>query len=120
MKHSKKQLLNEIERMLEEDGTLRFVDRDLSPIDYEDDEEYGDEEPYPHHLNLDIHNTIHLPKEEAKPINWEERFYEIAKEEYLRQNHVMNSDLVRAERAITSATVFIEAIKSVQSREKSK
>ena len=116
---AREDMANEIERMFKEenDGNIRFIDRDITPEDYGDDD-YDDGECC-HHITLNVHNNLELPKPEPKPINWEERFYEVAKEEFLRQSRTFSCDEVRVDRAISSASAFIEALKSVQSKEKS-
>ena len=117
---SRENLVNEIERMLEEEkDNVRFIDRDLTPEDFTPGEEFDDDDCV-HHIALNIHNNLQLPKKEPEPIDWEARFYEIAKEEFLHQNRVFSCDEIRAERAVSAASAFIEAMKSFQSKEKSK
>ena len=60
-----------------------------------------------------------MPKKEADPIDWEARFYEVAKEEFLRQSRVFSCEETRAERAVFAASAFIEAMKEFQSKNKS-
>ena len=117
---SRESFVNEIERMFEDEkDNIRFIDRDLMPGDFEDEAEYEDDGECCHHIALSIRNDIQLPKKEAAPIDWEARFYDIAKEEFLRQSRVFSGDEVRAERAVYAASAFIEAMKAYQSKEKS-
>ena len=56
--------------------------------------------------------------EHRKSIDWDARFYEVAKEEFLRQSRVFSCEETRAERAVYAASAFIEAMKTYQSKEK--
>ena len=117
---SRESFVNEIERMFEDDkDNIRFIDHDLMLGDFEDEAEFEDDGEFRHHIALNIRNDIQLPKKETTPIDWDERFYDIAKEEFLRQSRVFSGDEVRAERAVYAAASFIEAMKAYQSKEKS-
>ena len=113
--------VNGVERVFgKEADSIRFVDRDLHPEKYANGADYendGDEE-FAHHLTLNVHNNLQLPEKQAEPIDWEARFYDIAKEEFLRQSRVFSCDEDRAERAVFAASAFIEAMKAHQSKEK--
>ena len=116
---SRESFVNEIERMFEEDkDNIRFIDRDLMPIDFEDETEFDDDDECRHHIAFNIHNNFQVPKKETETIDWDERFYEVAKEEFLRQNRVFSSEKTRAERAVDAASAFIEELKAYQLREK--
>ena len=116
---SRESFVNEIERMLVDDkDNIRFIDRDLMPDDIEDENEFEDDDDCRHHITLNIHNNLQMPPKEAEPIDWDARFYEIAKEEFLRQSRVFAGDELRAERAVYAAATFIEAMRSYQSKEK--
>ena len=82
-------------------------------------EQPSDADEYSQHLDINIHNYLHKSESDTDKSKWDDRFYEVAKEEYLRQNHTFNSEEARAERALFSASIFIEAVKACQSREKS-
>lgn len=117
---SRESFVNEIERMFEDEkDQFRFIDRDLIPEDYEDETKLEDGCECNHHIALNIHNNLQMLKKEVEPIDWEARFYEVAKEEFLRQNRVFSGDETRAERAVYAAASFIEAMKAYQSKEKS-
>lgn len=117
---SHESFVSEIERMLEEgNGIIHFVDHDLFPEDYAHGEEEEDGGECVLHLSLNIHNDLHLPQKEVESVDWEARFYDIAKEEFLRQNRVFSDVEERAERAVYAASAFIEAMKAHQSKEKS-
>ena len=116
---SRASFANEIERMFEDEkDSIRFIDRDLEPEASEDETEleYGCD--CGHHIALNIYNILQMPKKEAEPIDWEARFYEVAKEEFLHQNRVFSCEETRAERAVYAASAFIEAMKAYQSKEK--
>ena len=116
---SRESYVNEIERMLVDDkDNIRFIDRDLMPDDIEDENEFEDDDDCRHHITLNIHNNLQMPQKEAEPIDWEARFYDVAKEEFLHQNRVFAGDELRAERAVYAAATFIEAMRSYQSKEK--
>ena len=117
---SRESFVTELERLLEEgNGDIRFVDRDLMLDDYAPEEDGEDGGECALHLSLNIHHNLHLPEKEAETIDWEARFYDIAKEEFLRQNRVFSDDEVRAHRAVAAASTFVEAMKAYQSKEKS-
>ena len=117
---SRENFTNQIERMFEEDnGDFRFIDRDLEPGTSENESEFEDDGECCHHIALNIHNNLQMPKKEAEPIDWEARFYEVAKEEFLHQNRVFSCEETRAERAVYAACAFIEAMKEFQSKNKS-
>ena len=117
---SRESFVNEIERMLEEEkDNIRFIDRDLTPDDYEEEDDFEDDSQCCHQLALSIRNNLILPKQEPEPIDWDARFYDIAKEEFLRQSRVFSSEEVRAERAVEAASSFIKAMKAYQSKNKS-
>lgn len=117
---SRENFVNEIERMLEEEkDNIRFIDRDLTPEDFENEQEFEDDGECCHHIAFNIHNNLQLPKKEAEPIDWDARFYDIAKEEFLRQNRMFSCEEIRAEKAVAAASAFIEAMKAHQSKEKS-
>lgn len=81
---SRENFVNEIERMLEEEkDNIRFIDHDLTSEDFENEQEFENDGEYCHHIALNIHNNLQLPEKEQKPIDWEARFYDIAKEEFL-------------------------------------
>lgn len=114
---SSKSFINKIEHLLEGDvDYLRFMDRDLMPEEAE--EEYDDDEECVHHIALNIHNNLQLSQKEPAPIDWDARFYEVAKEEFLRQSRVFSCEETRAERAVYAASAFIEAMKTYQLKEK--
>ena len=117
---SRESFVTELERLLEEgNGDIRFVDRDLMLDDYAPEEDGEDGGECALHLSLNIHHNLHLPEKEAETIDWEARFYDIAKEEFLRQNRVFSDDEVRAHLAVAAASTFVEAMKAYQSKEKS-
>jgi len=117
---SYKSVLDEIERLLGEDKDhVRFIVRDMVPEDVEDECEIEDDGVCTHHIALNIHNNLQMPKKETEPIDWEARFYEVAKEEFLRQNRVFSCEESRAERAVYAASAFIVAMKEFLSKEKS-
>ena len=117
---SRESLVSEIERMIEEDKAhVRFFDQDLMPGDFKNDAEHEDDCECSHHIALNIHNNLQMPRKEAEPIDWEARLYEVAKEEFLRQSRVFSCENTRAERAVAAASAFIEAMKAYQSKEKS-
>ena len=117
---SSKSFINKIEHLLEGDvDYLRFMDRDLMPEESEDEEEFDVDDECVHHIALNIHNNLQLPKKEPAPIDWDARFYEVAKEEFLRQSRVFSCEETRAERAVYAASAFIEAMKEFQSKNKS-
>ena len=77
---SHESFVSEIERMLEEgNGNIHFVDHDLFPEDYAYGEEEEDGGECVLHLSLNIHNDLHLPQKEVESVDWEARFYDIAK-----------------------------------------
>ena len=116
---SRESFTNQIERMFEEDnGDFRFIDRDVEPEVSVDESEFEDDGECSHHIALNIHNNLQMPKKEAEPIDWEARFYEVAKEEFLRKSRVFSCEETRAERAVYAASAFIEAMKAYQSKEK--
>ena len=84
----------------------------------ESEDEDDDDDECVHHIALNIHNNLQLPKKESAPIDWDARFYEVAKEEFLRQSRVFSCEETRAERAVYAASAFIEAMKTYQSKEK--
>ena len=117
---ARKSFIDEIDHLLE--GNMehfRFIDTDLKPEDYENEAEHEDDSECSHHIALNIHNNLQMPRKEAEPIDWEARLYEIAKEEFLRQSRVFSCEKTRAERAVAAASAFIEAMKAYQSKEKS-
>lgn len=117
---SRENFASQIERMFEEEkGDFRFIDRDLEQETFEDETEFEDGCECSHHIALNIHNNLQMPKKEADPIDWEARFYEVAKEEFLRQSRVFSCEETRAERAVFAASAFIEAMKEFQSKNKS-
>ena len=117
---SRESFVTELERLLEEgNDNISFVDRDLMIEDYAPEEDDEDDGECVLHLSLNIHHDHKLPEKEAEPIDWEARLYDIAKEEFLRQNRVFSDDEVRANRAVAAASAFIEAMKAYQSKEKS-
>ena len=116
---SRENFASQIERMFEEDkGDFHFIDRDLNPETFEDETEFEDGCECSYHIALNIHNNLQMPKKEADHIDWEARFYEVAKEEFLRQSRVFSCEETRAERAVFAASAFIEAMKVYQSKEK--
>ena len=116
---SRESFANQIERMFEEDnGDFRFIDRDLEPEVSEDESEFEDDCECRHHIALNIHNNLQVPKKEVEPIDWEARFYEVAKEEFLRQSRVFSCEETRAERAVYAASAFIEEMKEFQLKNK--
>lgn len=116
--HSRERLANEIERMLVDDNVfMRFTDFDLIPESFNQELNHDSENDI-QPIVLNIRNDLQLPKKEIEPIDWEKRFYEVAKDEFLRQNRVFSGEDVRAERAVTAAAAFIEAIKTYQSKNK--
>ena len=117
---SRKSFIDEIDHLLEGNTEdFRFIDTDLKYEDYENEAEHEDDSECSHHIALNIHNNLQMPRKEAEPIDWEARLYEIAKEEYLRQSRVFSCEKTRAERAVAAASTFIEAMKVYQSKEKS-
>lgn len=116
--HSRERLANEIERMLANDNVfMRFTDFDLIPESFSQELNHDSENDI-QPIVLNIRNDLQLPKKETEPIDWEKRFYEVAKDEFLRQNRVFSGEEVRAERAVTAAAAFIEAMKAYQSKNK--
>ena len=116
--HSRERLANEIERMLVDDNVfMRFTDFDLIPESFNQELNHDSENDI-QPIVLNIRNDLQLPKKEIEPIDWEKRFYEVAKDEFLRQNRVFSGEDVRAERAVTAAAAFIEAMKAYQSKNK--
>lgn len=116
---SRESYVNEIERMFEDDvENIRFIDRDLMPNDFVDETEFEDDGECRYHIALNIHNNLQVPKKETEPIDWEARFYEVAKEEFLCQNRVFSCEKTRAERAVDAASALIEELKAYQSKEK--
>ena len=116
---SRKSFINEIDHLLE--GNMehfRFIDTDLKHEDYENEAEHEDDSECSHHIALNIHINLQMPRKEAQPIDWEARLYEVAKEEFLCQSRVFSCEKTRAERAVAAASAFIEAIKDYQSKEK--
>ena len=117
---SRESFANQIERMFEEDnGDFRFIDQDFEPEDSEEESEFEDDGECRHHIALNIHYNLQVPKKEIESIDWDARFYDIAKEEFLRQSRVFSGDEVRAERAVYAAASFIEAMKAYHTKEKS-
>ena len=116
--HSRERLASEIERMLANDNVfMRFTDFDLIPESFNQELNHDSENDI-QPIVLNIRNDLQLPKKETEPIDWEKRFYEVAKDEFLRQNRVFSGEDVRAERAVTAAAAFIEAMKAYQSKNK--
>ena len=116
--HSREILASEIERMLANDNVfMRFTDFDLIPESFSQELNHDSENDI-QPIVLNIRNDLQLPKKETEPIDWEKRFYEVAKDEFLRQNRVFSGEDVRAERAVTAAAAFIEAMKAYQSKNK--
>jgi hypothetical protein len=116
--HSRERLASEIERMLANDNVfMRFTDFDLIPESFSQELNHDSENDI-QPIVLNIRNDLQLPKKETEPIDWEKRFYEVAKDEFLRQNRVFSGEDVRAERAVTAAAAFIEAMKAYQSKNK--
>ena len=116
--HSRERLANEIERMLVNDNVfMHFTDFDLIPESFSQELNHDSENDI-QPIVLNIRNDLQLPKKETEPIDWEKRFYEVAKDEFLRQNRVFSGEDVRAERAVTAAAAFIEAMKAYQSKNK--
>lgn len=116
---SRENFVNEIKRMLEtEKENIRFCDRNLTPVNFENGLESEDDGDFCHQIALNIHNSLHLPKKEVEPIDWEARFYDIAKEVFLRQNRMFSSEESRAKSAVAAASAFIEALKAFQPQEK--
>jgi len=73
-------------------------------------DEEDDDETTPIHLELTI-NHVQENEEKSEP-NWDDRFYEIAKEEFFRQCRLTTCEETRAERAVIAAKIFIEAVKN--------
>lgn len=116
---SRENFVNQIERMFEDHkDDFRFIDRDLEPETFEDETEFEDGSECSHYIALNVHNNLQMPKKEAEPIDWDARFYEVAKEEFLRQSRVFSCEETRAERAVFAASAFIEAMKEFQSKNK--
>ena len=116
--HSRERLASEIERMLANDNVfMHFTDFDLIPESFSQELNHDSENDI-QPIVLNIRNDLQLPKKETEPIDWEKRFYEVAKDEFLRQNRVFSGEDVRAERAVTAAAAFIEAMKAYQSKNK--
>lgn len=116
---SRENFVNQSERMFEDHkDDFRFIDRDLEPETFEDETEFEDGCECSHYIALNVHNNLQMPKKEAEPIDWDARFYEVAKEEFLRQSRVFSCEETRAERAVFAASAFIEAMKEFQSKNK--
>ena len=96
---------------------MRFTDFDLIPESFSQELNHDSENDI-QPIVLNIRNDLQLPKKETEHIDWEKRFYEVAKDEFLRQNRVFSGEDVRAERAVTAAAAFIEAMKAYQSKNK--
>lgn len=75
-----------------------------------DPEDLDEEETSTIQLELNIHHP--LEKEKPSVPNWDDRFYEIAKEEFFRQCRFTTCEETRAERAVIAAKIFIEAVKN--------
>ena len=75
-----------------------------------DPEDLDEEETSTIQLELNIHHT--QEKEKPSVPNWDDRFYEIAKEEFFRQCRFTTCEETRAERAVIAAKIFIEAVKN--------
>ena len=73
----------------------------------DDDEDY--ETPT---INLELNVNLPQEKEVTSEPNWDDRFYEIAKEEFFRQCRLTTCEETRAERAVIAAKIFIEAVKN--------
>ena len=78
--------------------------------DFEEIDEEEDDEITPIQLELTI-NHVQEKEEKSEP-NWDDRFYEIAKEEFFRQCRLTTCEETRAERAVIAAKIFIEAVKN--------
>lgn len=116
---SRENFVNEIERMLEDEkNNIHLIGCGLMPENLKPEPDFEDDELC-HQIALNIHNNLQLPKKEAEPVDWEARFFDVAKEEFLRQSHVFSSEKTRAERAVASASAFIESLKAFQTKEKS-
>ena len=117
--HPNRNLVKEIERMLEDEkNNIHFIVCGLMPENIKPDPDFEDDELC-HQIVFNIHNDLQLSKKEAEPVDWEARFFDVAKEEFLRQSHVYSSEKTRAERAVASASAFIDVLKVFQSKEKS-
>lgn len=75
-----------------------------------DPEDLDEEETSTIQLELNIHHP--QVKEKPSVPNWDDRFYEIAKEEFFRQCRFTTCEETRAERAVIAAKIFIEAVKN--------
>jgi hypothetical protein len=62
--------------------------------------------------------TFSSLKKEQEPVDWDARFYDVAKEEFLRQSRVFSCEEIRAERAVTAASAFIGTEKAFQLKRK--
>ena len=117
--HLDRNLVKEIERMLEDEkNNIHFIVCGLMPENIKPHPDFEYDELC-HQIAFNIHNDLQLPKKEAEPVDWEARFFDVAKEEFLRQSQVYSSEKTRAERAVASASAFIEVLKVFQSKEKS-
>ena len=83
---------------------VHIIGHDIEADDLGED----DDETATIKLELNIHHT---QEEEASEPNWDDRFYEIAKEEFFRQCRLTTCEETRAERAVIAAKIFIEAVK---------
>ena len=114
--HPNRNLVKEIERMLEDEkNNIHFIVCGLMPEKIKPDPDFEYDELC-HQIAFNIHNELQLPKKEAEPVDWEARFFDVAKEEFLRQSQVYSSEKTRAERAVASASAFIEVLKVFQQK----
>ena len=102
-----------IRRIIERNICLKEAGNDYGDESYDDinKEDDYEEEDCDKDIAFVFHNDIHMPKSDPKSIDWDERFYEIAKEEFLRQGRSFTTDETRAERAIMAADIFLESLK---------
>lgn len=101
--HDLREILTEYEGEEDEEDEDDNEDGNENHNDYEEDDDD----------TLSLNVNVSTPE---KPVDWDARLYEVAKEEFFMNITVGISDDVRAAKAVRSAQAFINAMKQVCSK----